>query len=422
MTGSTAPAGSAMTAASFPPPRAAVLAGEPSLLTQQGRQLSSSPESATPAPSSSGGSASMCGSSPSPEHPSLSSSLPSSPNPAVMSSPSAEGGEAASAGSGGSQSLYSSPSPSASSAGASAVSSPPLANGFATSASSPSPSPPTVRRPFGCSGSSLSAAGAREQEGGGGDVERAGARGGVSSAQGARGGERSTVYGGLHASLFPPLSAATAPPPRAPGAAAGAVANAQTASELIGGPPSLWEVYWTPDTKLPYFYNAITKHVQWQRPLPPKEYVDRLGNPDIPDLSSAPTPFPPGGVSGGGRSGAVLYGPLGSNLFVYHIPPEWTEQQFFRHFAPFGNVISCKIQTNSQTGKRSGFGFVSYDNQASAIAAIRAMNGYAACGKFLKVQLKKGEEHLLPPDLAAQQTFAPHSSSSSGSGAHPSHA
>lgn len=50
-----------------------------------------------------------------------------------------------------------------------------------------------------------------------------------------------------------------------------------------------------------------------------------------------------------------------------------------------------------------GFGFVSYDNPASAIAAIRAMNGYAVCGKFLKVQLKKGEEHLLPPDLANSQ-------------------
>lgn len=50
-----------------------------------------------------------------------------------------------------------------------------------------------------------------------------------------------------------------------------------------------------------------------------------------------------------------------------------------------------------------GFGFVSYDNPASTIAAIRAMNGYAVCGKFLKVQLKKGEEHLLPPDLASSQ-------------------
>nr|PUA87124.1 RNA recognition motif-containing protein [Toxoplasma gondii TgCATBr9] len=206
--------------------------------------------------------------------------------------------------------------------------------------------------------------------------------------QGGPRGEK--VYGGLQASLFPPLSAATAPPRAHAGVAA--------RSDLVGGPPSLWEVYFTPDSNIPYFYNALSKHVQWHRPLPPKEYVDQLGHPDIPELNAAQTPPPPGV---GAKGSPVLYGPLGSNLFVYHIPPEWTEQQFFRHFAPFGNVISCKIQTNAQTGKRSGFGFVSYDNQASAIAAIRAMNGYAACGKFLKVQLKKGEEHLLPPDLAA---------------------
>lgn len=192
--------------------------------------------------------------------------------------------------------------------------------------------------------------------------------------------------------------------------------NSPPVSDLVGGPPSLWEVYFTPDTKIPYFYNAISKHVQWQRPLPPKEYVDQLGHPVIPELNASPTPLPPGV---GMKGATVLYGPLGSNLFVYHIPPEWTEQQFFRHFAPFGNVISCKIQTNSQTGKRSGFGFVSYDNQASAIAAIRSMNGYATCGKFLKVQLKKGEEHLLPPELAAQQSLAPHPGPSGGASGQP---
>ncbi|PHJ15744.1 rna recognition motif-containing protein [Cystoisospora suis] len=207
---------------------------------------------------------------------------------------------------------------------------------------------------------------------------------------------KSKLYGGLHAAAFPPLSAATGPGPKE-----------TTESELIGGLPSLWEVYCTPDTKVPYFYNAISKHVQWHVPVPPKEYVDQLGPINIPEVGPiAPlrSAGNPGGKQGGSsNSNNILYGPLGSNLFVFHIPTEWTEPVLFRHFAPFGNVVSCKIQTNTQTGRRSGFGFVSYDNPASAIAAIRAMNGYAVCGKFLKVQLKKGEEHLLPPDLANSQ-------------------
>ena len=43
------------------------------------------------------------------------------------------------------------------------------------------------------------------------------------------------------------------------------------------------------------------------------------------------------------------------------------------------------------TGRSRGFGFVNFDNAQSAEAAIKGMNGYAAHGKRLKVQLKKGD-------------------------------
>lgn len=81
------------------------------------------------------------------------------------------------------------------------------------------------------------------------------------------------LYAGLHAAAFPPLSAATGPAPKE-----------TSESDLIGGLPSLWEVYCTPDTKLPYFYNAISKHVQWHVPVPPKEYVDQFGPINIPGI------------------------------------------------------------------------------------------------------------------------------------------
>lgn len=44
------------------------------------------------------------------------------------------------------------------------------------------------------------------------------------------------------------------------------------------------------------------------------------------------------------------------------------------------------------TGKSKGYGFISYDNQNSALTAVRMMNGFQVGSKRLKVQIKKGEE------------------------------
>lgn len=39
---------------------------------------------------------------------------------------------------------------------------------------------------------------------------------------------------------------------------------------------SLWQIYHTP-AHVPYYYNSVTRHVQWERPLPPKEHPDAQG-------------------------------------------------------------------------------------------------------------------------------------------------
>jgi RNA recognition motif-containing protein len=52
-------------------------------------------------------------------------------------------------------------------------------------------------------------------------------------------------------------------------------------------------------------------------------------------------------------------------------------------------VISAKIFVDKITGQSKGFGFVSYDNAASAALAIQSMAGYEIGGKRLKVELKK---------------------------------
>ncbi|GLD93685.1 hypothetical protein PINS_up002290 [Pythium insidiosum] len=82
-------------------------------------------------------------------------------------------------------------------------------------------------------------------------------------------------------------------------------------------------------------------------------------------------------------------GPPGCNLFVFHIPNDMTNQDLFNYFAPYGNVISARIMVEKETGRSRGFGFVSYDNAASADQAIKAMNGFQVGRKRLKVQHKK---------------------------------
>ena len=101
----------------------------------------------------------------------------------------------------------------------------------------------------------------------------------------------------------------------------------------------------------------------------------------------------------------VDIGPSGCNLFVFHIPNDMTNQDLYNYFATFGNVISARIMVEKETGRSRGFGFVSYDNPASADAAIKGMNGFQVGRKRLKVQHKKekvtNSETEFPPASAA---------------------
>ncbi|RHY27973.1 hypothetical protein DYB32_006382 [Aphanomyces invadans] len=131
------------------------------------------------------------------------------------------------------------------------------------------------------------------------------------------------------------------------------------------------------------------------------------------------------------RSAAQIEGPVGANLFIYHLPHDLTDADLATAFAPFGTVISAKVYMDKNTGESKGFGtscggrgtrdecgvagFVSYDSAQAADAAIASMNGFQIGSKRLKVQHKRvhhrglGEEYLDHVDHGSDELGLEHS-------------
>lgn len=73
------------------------------------------------------------------------------------------------------------------------------------------------------------------------------------------------------------------------------------------------------------------------------------------------------------------------NLIVNYLPQSVKEHDFNRIFSNIGQVKSCKLMFDRNTGYSFGYGFVEYANEQDAKRAIETLNGFQIEHKRLKV-------------------------------------
>ncbi len=80
---------------------------------------------------------------------------------------------------------------------------------------------------------------------------------------------------------------------------------------------------------------------------------------------------------------------MAKKLFVGGLPWATTNDDLKQLFAQAGTVTSATIITDKMTGRSRGFGFVEFENDAEAEAAVSQFNGQQFNGRSLVVNEAK---------------------------------
>ena len=78
-------------------------------------------------------------------------------------------------------------------------------------------------------------------------------------------------------------------------------------------------------------------------------------------------------------------------IYVGNLPFTSTEDELRQVFAEHGEVISCVLPTDRETGRPRGFGFVEMSNEEAA-KAIEALDGRDFGGRELRVDAARPRE------------------------------
>ena len=83
---------------------------------------------------------------------------------------------------------------------------------------------------------------------------------------------------------------------------------------------------------------------------------------------------------------------MSKKLFVGSLPWAVNDEGLKNAFTPFGNVVSATVVTDRRSGRSKGFGFVEFENDAEAKAAIEALNGSELNGRNIVLNEAKPKE------------------------------
>jgi len=79
------------------------------------------------------------------------------------------------------------------------------------------------------------------------------------------------------------------------------------------------------------------------------------------------------------------------NIFVKNLAPSIDNKSLYDTFSMFGNILSCKVATN-QRGDSLKYGFVHYEGEESATAAIARVDGKVISGEKVTVSAFKSRK------------------------------
>ena len=76
-------------------------------------------------------------------------------------------------------------------------------------------------------------------------------------------------------------------------------------------------------------------------------------------------------------------------LLVRNLSRDTTAEELREMFSAFGNIQSCTLVMDKETGESKGFGFVEMPKPGDAKAAMKNLNGKLVAG--FKIRVKKAE-------------------------------
>ena len=87
---------------------------------------------------------------------------------------------------------------------------------------------------------------------------------------------------------------------------------------------------------------------------------------------------------------------MAKKLFVGSLPWATTSDDLQQLFSQHGTVTSATVVMDKMTGRSRGFGFVEFENDAEADAAIAALNGHDLDGRQITVNEARPMEDRPP--------------------------